>query len=78
MANTEGEGAQHPFPASESLVQYTPYAMTHCRVAMTLAKPVVGLRFLCPRHKMVEGHIELTLSVCVCVFVFQNRVRAIT
>ena len=25
---------------------------------------------------MTEGHIEFTLSVCVCVF--QNRVRAIT
>ena len=23
--------------------------------------------FLCPRHNMVEGHIELTLSVCVFV-----------
>ena len=31
---------------------------------------------LCPRHEMAEGHIEFTLSVCVCVF--QNRVRAIT
>ena len=27
---------------------------------------------------MAEGHIEFTLSVCVCVCVFQNRVRAIT
>ena len=27
--------------------------------------------FLCPRHKMAEGHIEFTLSVhaCVCVCV---------
>ena len=23
--------------------------------------------FLCPRHKMAEGHIEFTLSVCVFV-----------
>ena len=23
-------------------------------------------RFLCPRHEMAEGHIEFTLSVCVC------------
>ena len=23
--------------------------------------------FLCPRHEMAEGHIEFTLSVCVCV-----------
>ena len=23
--------------------------------------------FLCPRHKMAEGHIEFTLSACVCV-----------
>ena len=22
---------------------------------------------LCPRHKMAEGHIEFTLSVCVCL-----------
>ena len=22
--------------------------------------------FLCPRHKMADGHIEFTLSVCVC------------
>ena len=22
-----------------------------------------------PRHKMAEGHIEFTLSVCVCFFV---------
>ena len=21
---------------------------------------------LCPRHEMTEGHIEFTLSVCVC------------
>ena len=27
---------------------------------------------------MEEGHIEFTLSVFVCVCVFQNRVRAIT
>ena len=26
---------------------------------------------------MVEGHIEFTLSVCVCVYVFQIRVRPI-
>ena len=26
------------------------------------------LIFLCPRHKMAEGHIEFTLSVCVCVY----------
>ena len=32
--------------------------------------------FLCPCHKMAEGHIELTLSVCVCVF--QIRVQPIT
>ena len=28
-------------------------------------KSVLG--FLCPRHEMAEGHIEFTLSVCVCV-----------
>ena len=33
-----------------------------------------SILFRFPRHKMVEGHIEFTLSVCV----FQNRVRAIT
>ena len=27
---------------------------------------------------MAKGHIEFTLSVCVCDCVFQNRVRAIT
>ena len=25
--------------------------------------------FLCPRHEMGEGHIEFTLSVCVCLYV---------
>ena len=34
--------------------------------------------FLCPRYEMAEGLIEFTLSVCVCVSVFQNRVPAIT
>ena len=24
-------------------------------------------RFLCPRHKIAEGHIESTLFVCVCI-----------
>ena len=33
---------------------------------------------LCPRYEMAEGYIEFTLSVCVCVCVFMNRVRAIT
>ena len=32
----------------------------YCRLRL-----LVG--FLCPRHKMAEGHIELTLRVCVCV-----------
>ena len=45
------------------------------------------MTILCPRHKMVEGHIEFTLSVCVCVCVcvcgvcvcvFQIRVQPIT
>ena len=34
--------------------------------------------FLCPGHEMAEGHIEFTLSMCVCVCVFENRVWAIT
>ena len=25
--------------------------------------------FLCPRHKMAEGHIESYLSLCVCLCV---------
>ena len=29
--------------------------------------PLECINFLCPRHKMVEGHIEFTLSVCVCL-----------
>ena len=28
-----------------------------------------GTQVLCPRHKMAEGNIEFTLSVCVYVFV---------
>ena len=34
------------------------------------AQDIYGL--LCPRHKMGEGHIEFTLSMCVsmCICVF--------
>ena len=35
-------------------------------------------KFLWPRHKMAEGHIEFTLSVCVCVRLFQILVRLVT
>ena len=38
--------------------------------ANTLMEQVTAedtLFFLCPRHKMAEGHIEFTLSVCVCL-----------
>ena len=31
-----------------------------------------------PRNKMAEGYKEFTLSVCVCMCVFQIRVRHIT
>ena len=34
----------------------------YCRLRL-----LVG--FLCPRHKMADGHIEFTLCVCVCVCV---------
>ena len=30
--------------------------------------------FLCPHHKMAEGHIEFTLSVYLCVFVYSRIV----
>ena len=38
------------------------------------------LCFLCPCHEMAKGHIAFTLSVCMCFcfFVFQNRVWPIT
>ena len=44
--------------------------------ALCITKKTSTRVFLCFRHKMAEGHIEFTLSVCVCVF--QIRVRPVT
>ena len=42
-----------------------------------LSVPLVPMNlkgwFSCPGHKMAEGHIVFTLSVCVCIFQIHDR-----